>query len=293
MKMLVTGTSGQLAQSLLEAGLAAGVDIVAIRRPQLDLAVPASVRHAIANVRPDVVVNAAAYTAVDKAESEADLAMRINGDGAGCLAEACDKLGSLLIQLSTDYVFDGRKPAPYLETDPTGPVSAYGRSKLAGEQAVQAACRRHVILRTAWIYSPFGNNFVKTMLRLADSRPELGVVDDQIGCPTYAPHLAQAILDITAAVGRERGADQPWGVYHAAGTGETSWCGFAREILRLSAERGGSTATVKAIGTADYPTPAKRPANSRLDCGKLEAAFGVRLPAWQAGTEACVGRLVT
>ena len=292
MKMLVTGTSGQLAQSLLEAGLAAGVQIVALRRPQLDLAIPATIRHAIADIRPDVVVNAAAYTAVDKAESEPDLAMRVNGDGAGCVAECCEKLGSTLIHLSTDYVFDGTKRAPYVESDPTGPASAYGRSKLAGEQAVAAACRRHVILRTAWVYSPFGNNFVKTMLRLAATRPELGVVDDQIGCPTYAPHLAQAILDITAVVVGQGAVRQPWGVYHAAGSGETTWCGFAREIFKQSAERGGPAASVKAIGTADYPTPARRPANSRLDCGKLETAFGVRMPDWRAGTAACVGRLV-
>ena len=296
MKLLVTGTSGQLAQSLLEAGLAAGIDIVALRRPQLDLSVPATIRHAITDVRPDIVVNAAAYTAVDKAESEPDVAARVNGSGAGCVAECCEKLAIPLIHVSTDYVFDGTKRAPYLETDPTGPASAYGRSKLAGEVAVAAACSRHVILRTAWVYSPFGNNFVKTMLRLAASRPELGVVDDQIGCPTYAPHLARAILDITAAVTGEKPAGPtgapPWGVYHASGTGETSWAGFAREIFKLSAARGGPAANVKPIGTVDYPTPAKRPANSRLDCSKLAATFGVRQPDWREGTAECVARLV-
>lgn len=289
MKLLVTGTSGQLAQSLLEAGLATGADIVAIRRPQLDLAVPASIRPAIVGVRPDIVVSAAAYTAVDKAESEADLAIRVNGAGAGCVAETCDRLGIPLIHLSTDYVFDGSKSAPYVESDPTGPVSVYGRSKLAGEAAVQAACARHVILRTAWVYSPFGNNFVKTMLRLAASRPELGVVDDQIGCPTYAPHLAQAVLQIAVQLTTDGGK---WGIYHASGAGETTWCGFAREVFRLSGERGGPVAKINAITTADYPTPAQRPANSRLDCGKLAAAFHVRLPDWRHGAAECVSRLV-
>ena len=297
MKLLVTGTSGQLAQSLLEAGLATGIDIVAIRRPQLDLAVPASIRPAITSARPDLVVSAAAYTAVDKAESEADLAMRVNGAGAGMVAETCDKLGIPLIHLSTDYVFDGTKPSAYLEGDPTGPVSVYGRSKLAGEAAVQAACARHVIVRTAWVYSPFGNNFVKTMLRLAASKPEFGVVDDQIGCPTYAPHLAQAVLQIAAGVlqdnaGFAGGSGGPWGIYHASGAGETTWCGFAREVFRLSGERGGPVVKVNAITTADYPTPAKRPANSRLDCGKLAAVFNVRLPDWRHGAAECVSRLV-
>jgi dTDP-4-dehydrorhamnose reductase len=289
MKLLVTGTSGQVAQSLLEAGLAAGINVVALRRPQLDLGVPSSVRHSITDVRPDLVVSAAAYTAVDKAESEPDEAMRINAAGAGCVAETCHKLGIPIVQLSTDYVFDGAKPGAYLETDPTGPAGAYGRSKLAGEFAVAAACQHHVILRTAWVYSPFGNNFVKTMLRLAATRPEISVVDDQIGCPTYAPHLAQAILEIAEHI--RAGSEVKWGVYHAAGTGETSWCGFAREIFRVSAARGGPAASVTAIGTAGYPTPAKRPGNSRLDCDQFDAAFGVRLPDWKAGTAACVARL--
>ena len=293
MKMLVTGTSGQLAQSLLETGIAAGIDIIAIRRPQLDLAVPASIRHALADARPDIVVNAAAYTAVDKAESEPELALRINGDGAGVVAETCTRLGVPLIHISTDYVFDGSKAAPYLETDPTAPVSAYGRSKLAGEAAVAHACRRHVILRTSWVHSPFGNNFVKTMLRLGASKPQLGVVDDQLGCPTYAPHLAEAIVRIARRALSAPHDQVPWGIYHAAGAGETTWCGFAREIFRLAASHGGPTPRVDAITTADYPTAAMRPANSRLDCTALERAFGARLPDWRDGARACVARLLS
>lgn len=292
MRILVTGTSGQLAQSLLECGMRTNVDVVAMRRPQLDLSIPATIRTSLADVRPDLVVSAAAYTAVDKAESEEGLALAINGQGSGEVASVCERLGIPLIHISTDYVFDGTKSAPYVETDPVAPQSAYGRSKLAGEIAVAKACSRHVILRTAWVHSPFGNNFVKTMLRLAATRPELGVVDDQIGCPTYAPHLATAILAIAAQLPGSRAGQAPWGIYHAAGGGEATWCGFAREIFRQSGERGGVAVKVNAIGSADYPTPAKRPANSRLDCSKLEATFGVRLPVWQDGTRECLARLL-
>lgn len=292
MKLLVTGTSGQLAQALLEAGLASNIDVVAIRRPQLDLTVPGTIRTSLADARPDIVVNAAAYTAVDKAESEPDLAHEINAVGAGEVAGQCERLGIPLIHLSTDYVFDGSNPSPYVETDAANPQTAYGRSKLVGEAAVAAACTRHVTLRTAWIYSPFGNNFVKTMLRLAGTHPELGVVADQRGCPTYAPHLADAILAIARQLPASQSGATPWGVYHATGSGEASWYDFAREIFRLSGERGGPAAKVIGIGTTDYPTPARRPANSRLDCGKLERTFGVRLPDWREGAKACVARLV-
>ena len=291
MRMLVTGTSGQLAQSLIEVGLAVGIDVFALRRPQLDLTIPGTIRSALADARPDLVVNAAAYTAVDKAESEPDLALAVNATGAGELAAHCERLAIPLIHISTDYVFDGAKPAPYAEADPTGPINAYGRSKLAGELAVAAACSRHIIVRTSWVYSPFGTNFVRTMLRLAQSRPELGVVDDQRGCPTYAPHLAEAITHMAQRLQTRSAAAPPWGIYHAAGSGETTWCEFAREIFRISAPGGGATPNVKAIATADFPTPARRPANSRLDCGLLERTFGVRLPDWREGTRNCVARL--
>ncbi len=292
MKILVTGTSGQLAQSLLAAGLAAGVDVVALRRPQLDLTIPGTLRTAVADVRPDVVVNAAAYTAVDKAESEEALARKVNATGAGELAAVCARAGASLIHISTDYVFDGTGARPYLEGDATAPINAYGRSKLAGEAAVTAAGPRHLILRTSWIYSPFGTNFVRTMLRLGAERQKLGVVDDQLGCPTYAPHLADAILAIAAQVDGAAASDPRWGIYHAAGSGETSWCGFAREIFRGTAARGLPTPAVDALTTADYPTPARRPANSRLDCGKLAGTFGVGLPDWKDGTRDCLERLL-
>jgi dTDP-4-dehydrorhamnose reductase len=291
MKLLVTGTSGQLAQSLLAAGLAEGVDVVALRRPQLDLTVPGTIRAALADARPDIVVNAAAYTAVDKAEGEPDLAMSVNATGAGELAAQCARAGVPIIHVSTDYVFDGTSSAPYREDDATAPINAYGRSKLAGEVQVARANPRHVIVRTSWIYSPYGINFVRTMLRLAQSRSEVGVVDDQWGAPTYAPHLAQAILSIARQLPRTADGG-PWGVFHAAGGGEATWCGFAREIFALAAERGLKVPEVKAIATVDYPTPARRPGNSRLDCSKLAAVFGVVMPEWQAGARACVERLV-
>ena len=292
MRILVTGTSGQLAQSLLAAGIAAGVDVVALRRPQLDLTIPGTLRTALADVAPDVVVNAGAYTAVDKAESEESEAHKVNAAGAGELATQCARSGAALVHISTDYVFDGTKPAPYVEIDPTRPINAYGRTKLAGEQAVAAACPRHVILRTSWVYSPYGNNFVRTMLRLGAEKSELNVVDDQQGCPTYAPHLAQAILRIAADLAPRQAEDPRWGTYHASGSGETTWCGFAREIFTETARRGLPTPRLGAITTADYPTPARRPANSRLDCSSLQRTFGERLPDWRDATRNCLGRLL-
>ena len=293
MRIVVTGNIGQVVSSLLEIGPQYGVEIVVIGRPALDLADPATVATALEGARPNVVVNAAAYTAVDKAESEPDLAMAINGVGAGAVADVCVRLGAPLIHLSTDYVYDGTKPTAYVETDAVGPVSSYGRSKLEGERQVAAKCRRHVILRTAWVFSPFGANFAKTMLRVAGTRPELGVVDDQHGCPTYAPDLAVAIIAIAKQVATAPENDPRWGVYHAAGSGETTWCGFAREIFACSGKLGGPAAKVNAITTDQYPTPARRPANSRLDCRRLEKAFDARLPDWRDATARCVARLVS
>ncbi len=291
MRLLIAGAQGQLARAMIDlVPAAADVTAFAVGRPALDLTAPASVLSALADFKPDVIVNAAAYTAVDKAESEPDAAMALNADGPRRLAEAAERMGAVLIHVSTDYVFDGTKAAPYVEDDPTAPLGAYGRSKLAGEDAVRAAASRHVILRTAWVHSPFGGNFVKTMLRLAGERPELRVVDDQIGSPTYAPHLADSILAIARSVVADPDR-QIWGTYHAAGTGYVSWCGLAREVMRVSAALGSPSATVIPISTAEYPTPAKRPANSRLDCSKLTRTFGVALPDWQQGVLECVTRL--
>lgn len=292
MRILVTGTSGQLAQSLLAAGLASDVDVVALRRPQLDLTLPGTLRTALADVMPDVVVNAGAYTAVDKAEAEESQAHKVNAAGAGELAQQCQRAGVGLIHISTDYVFDGTTSAPYVESDPTAPINAYGRTKLAGELAVAAECERHVILRTSWVYSPYGANFVRTMLRLGAERPEVKVVDDQKGCPTYAPHLANAILEVSRQIVQRKSSKGPWGIYHAAGSGETTWCGFAREIFAATAAQGYATPKLTPITTAEFPTPARRPANSRLDCARLEQTFGVRQPDWHEGLRSCLARLL-
>jgi dTDP-4-dehydrorhamnose reductase len=290
MRLLIAGAQGQLARAMIElAPVADDVTAFAVGRPALDLTAPASVLSALADFKPDVIVNAAAYTAVDRAEQEPEAAMALNAEGPARLAEAAARRGAVLIHISTDCVFDGAKSTPYVEDDPTGTLSAYGHSKLAGEEAVRAAAERHIILRTSWVFSPYGANFVRTMLRLAGERNELRVVDDRVGCPTYAPHLARAILDVARAV--TTGSDACWGTYHAAGTGAVTWCGFAREIMRFSAERGGPSVPVVPITPAEYPTTAERPMNSRLDCSKLAGEFGIRLPSWQEGLSNCLDRL--
>lgn len=291
MRALVIGRDGQLARSLREAASSAtDVSLELIGRPMLDLSKPEGIRAAVAGARPDVVINAAAYTAVDRAESDVETAFAVNAVGPEAIARACEALGVPILHVSTDYVFDGTKRDAYSETDPVAPLGVYGRSKLEGERRVAAACARHLILRTAWIYSPFGSNFVKTMLRLAETRDEIGVVDDQVGSPTYAPHLAEAMLILARHAIAERGI--AWGVYHAAGSGDASWCDLAREVFAASSRLGGPAAWAHAIATADYPTPARRPANSRLDCGRLRRMQGLALPPWQQGVAACVGRLL-
>ena len=292
LRVAVTGREGQVVRSLLERAPTHEVVLTALGRPALDLADPATVAAAIEASRPDVIVNAAAYTAVDKAESEPGLALAVNAAGAGAVAEAAARLRVPMVQISTDYVFDGTADRPYEEDDPTAPLGAYGRSKLAGEEAVARATPDHAILRTAWVYSPFGANFVKTMLRLAASRDEVAVVADQRGCPTAALDIADAILAIARnLVAHPERADLR-GVFHLAGTGETTWADFAVAIFGASAERGGPTARVRPIAAVEYPTPARRPSNSRLACGKLARLHGVVLPPWQDSTRACVERLI-
>ncbi len=292
MRLLVAGAQGQLARALVDAGRArGGVSVAALGRPQLDLADAASIARAIEAKRPDLVVNAAAYTAVDKAESDPEAAFAINRDGAGALGSAARAAGCPIIHISTDYVFDGSKPEPYVETDATNPTGVYARSKLEGERAVAAANAHHIILRTAWLYAPYGSNFLRTMLRLARERPQLRVVADQRGNPTYAPHLADAILAIAAQLGDGSGAPA-WGIYHAVASGETTWHGFATAIVAAAARLGVPQVPVVAITTPEYPTPATRPANSRLDCGKLARTFGLRLPPWQQGVDECTARIV-
>ncbi|WP_026379266.1 dTDP-4-dehydrorhamnose reductase [Afifella pfennigii] len=291
MRLVVTGRQGQLARALLERGEAAGVEILALGRPELNLAVPASIASALAAARPDIVVSAAAYTAVDAAEDEPDLAFLVNERGAGEVAAAAASLGVPVVHLSTDYVFAGAGDAPHAESAPTAPASIYGASKLAGEAAVRAANPRHVILRTAWVYSPFSRNFVRTMLRLAENGEEIAVIDDQWGNPTSAFDLADAVLAVAA---RWRTAPESFaaGTYHLAGAGEASWCELAREIFALSAKAGGPAAAVRAIAGAEYPQKAARPKNSRLDCRLFAKTFGYAAPPWRESLRKVVERLV-
>ena len=291
-KILVFGAQGQLARSLFAVEERADVALVCAHRPETDLMKPASLGAAIARHSPDYVINAAAYTQVDRAESEQDMAYAVNGAAVECMAGECAARDIPLIHISTDYVYDGSKDAPYSEDDATGPAGIYGLSKLAGEEALRASGCRHVILRTAWVFSPYGQNFVKTMLRLAETRDQLDVVCDQSGCPTYAPHLAAGIFRIIDKLSDSRPSQGLWGTYCMAGGGETNWSGFAEEIFACSARLGGPVARVNPIPASAYPTPARRPANSRMNCGRLDAAFGIRLPHWREGTAQCVHSLL-
>lgn len=290
MKIAVTGTTGQVVTSLIERGTAAGHEVIAIGRPDLDLADPASVARTLSAAAPDVIVSAAAYTAVDKAEGESDLAHAVNGAGPGAVAQAARALGVPLIHISTDYVFDGTLDRPYVESDPTGPTGVYGASKLVGEQAVLDGHDDSAVLRVAWVYSPFGGNFVKTMLRLAGDRDELGVVGDQVGNPTSALAIADGIIQVATNMVSDDSPDLR-GTFHMTAPGDASWADFAEAIFAASAARGGPTASVRHIGTADYPTPATRPANSRLDCSRIAQVHGVTLPDWRTSLDEVMDRL--
>ena len=285
--ILVTGGAGQLATALVQEG---GAAIRRVGRPDFDFDRPDTLAAAFRTVRPSLLVNAAAWTGVDTAEAEPDAAARANRDGPATLAALCADAGIPMVHISTDYVFDGLKGSPYTEADPTSPTGVYGRTKLEGEQAVLAACPRAVVLRTSWVYSAAGKNFVRTMLGAAHRMPRLRVVADQRGCPTAARDLAVAIL----AVARQLGDGDPArdharsGVFHACGAGEATWHGFATAIFEEAARHGHPVPAVDAIATADWPTPARRPPDSRLDCTKLAQVFGVRLPPWRAS----LGRVI-
>lgn len=291
MRIVVTGKNGQIVSSLLERGRQSGIEVVAVGRPELDLAEGASIRAGLTKLQPDVIVSAAAYTAVDRAESERELAFRINAEAPTTIARVAYELGVPIVHLSTDYVFAGDKAGPYVETDETLPVSTYGLSKLAGEKGVAANNSNHAILRTAWVYSPFGTNFVRTMLKLSESCDEVRVVADQIGTPTSAFDVADAIISVSSKM-IEDSASKLRGVFHVTGNGEASWADFAEAIFSGVAQRGGRVVKVNRITTLDYPTAAKRPANARLSNGKLKEAFGVILPNWRSSTEAVLDRLI-
>jgi dTDP-4-dehydrorhamnose reductase len=288
--IFVAGKSGQLAQCLSDIARRRELPIAVAGRSGFDIELPESIDNVLNKLNPKIIINAAAYTAVDKAETEPERCFFVNRDGAGRLAEAAWRRKVPFIHISTDYVFDGQKSSPYREDDGTAPLGVYGRSKLEGEQAVLAAHPEALILRTSWLYSPFGSNFVKTMLQLSESRPLLRVVDDQRGCPTSAHDLAAALLDIVPQL-FEACAERRAGIYHLSGTGQTTWFGFATQILANIKKRGRRIPALKAITTADYPTLAQRPANSALDCAKVECAFGIKLPPWSASVADCINEL--
>lgn len=289
MRILVTGASGQLGSELQRLGPGLGVAMTAGDVAQLDIVNLEQVRQALHEAKPQVVVNAAAYTAVDKAETDEKTAFAVNRDGPANLAKACAEARIPLIHVSTDYVFDGRKSGPYREHDETGPMSVYGSSKEAGEREVRGLSE-HVILRTSWVYSPFGNNFVKTILKLARERPELKIIDDQHGSPTAAQELAKAILELVVRYGRE--GSLAWGTYHYCGHGTTSWFGFAQAIVEMA--RGYESLPVQRIlpiPTTAYPLPAKRPQNSVLDCSLFETTFSHQRKLWQESLQETIREL--
>lgn len=286
MNILLTGVKGQVGWELRRT-LAPLGRVTAVDRAELDLADPDAIRAGVHALKPRVIVNPAAYTAVDRAESEAEQARAINAVAPAVLAEEAKRCGAILVHYSTDYVFDGSKPGPYLEDDPANPLNVYGATKWEGEEAIRASGVRHLILRTSWVYGTRGQNFLLTMQRLMRERAELKIVDDQIGAPTWSRLIAEATAQILAqCLSPARGADrpEPWGTYHLTCGGETAWYGFAQAI----AELGGFSTRLLPIPSSDYPTPARRPANSRLDNGKLARNFGLRLPDWREALALCL-----
>lgn len=285
MKVLLLGQHGQVSQELQRA-LHGAAELTVLGREQLDLAQPERIRQQVQHLRPELIINAAAHTAVDQADSEPELAFAINATAPGILAEVAAELSVPLIHYSTDYVFDGSYAEPYRESDATNPLSVYGRSKLAGEQAIQAVGGTHLILRTSWVYSQHGKNFLLTMQRLLQERERLSVVDDQIGAPTWAGTIAQVTAQLITQW--RSGHPGPWGVYHLTAQGETSWFGFASAIAAHLHSQGKTVATLHPIPSSAYPTPAQRPLNSRLDCSRLQQDWQVQLPTWQAALEQCL-----
>jgi dTDP-4-dehydrorhamnose reductase len=293
-RILLFGAGGQLGSAFIEAWRGPD-ELLPLTRSEADLAIAGQAASAIARLRPDAVINAAAYTAVDKAESEPELAQRINAEAVQEMAQACAMLNLPLVHYSTDYVFDGTKPEPYAETDAPAPLSVYGRTKLAGERAA-ALSPKHLVLRTSWVFGPHGGNFLRTILRLAGERESLDVVADQIGAPTATALIVSASL---AAFGRMRDApadDPRWGVYHLTAAGAVSWCDYARWIVREAGGLGASLrlaeSAIRAIDSSSYATAAQRPLNSRLDCGKFQTAFDYALPAWQDAAAPVLKRLI-
>ena len=286
-RILIVGNAGQVGVELQRSFAGFG-EIIGVDRESVDLADEKQVRALVRHVEPAIILNAAAYTAVDRAESELELAHAINAEAPRILAEEALQTDALLVHYSTDYVFDGTKASAYVVSDPVAPTGVYGASKLAGETAVLASGAKAIVLRTAWVYAPRGKNFVLTMLNVGRTRDRLTVVADQEGCPTSAEDLADVILAIADRIARTGWEDRFGGVFHAAGTGGTSWHGLACAVFDAAGRLGMKVPEVAPIATADWPTPAKRPANSRLDCGRLATVFGLILPHWRGSVERTV-----
>jgi dTDP-4-dehydrorhamnose reductase len=294
-RILLTGKDGQVGWELQRSLQTLG-EVAAFDRKNLDLADPGSVRERVRDVKPQVIVNAGAYTAVDKAESEPELARRVNALAPGILAEEAKRLGALLIHYSTDYVFDGEKSGAYEESDPTKPLGVYGKSKLEGEQAIDAAAGLHLVFRTSWVYAARGKNFLLTILKLAGEREELRVVDDQFGAPTWCRTIAEATSQIVAKLSGSEGIDSDLarrvrGIYHLSAGGRVSWCGFARAIVAATRRQPGRTPKVTPIPSAEYPLPPRRPANSILSNAKLQRTFDLTCPDWDDALALCIADL--
>ena len=286
-KLLVVGKSGQLARAIAEVCASSGVDAICLERPDLDLIKPESIERAISRVAPQVILNTAAFTDVDGAELEQETAFDINARGPEHLANICARYGLPLIHISTDYVFDGQSSRPYRPDDPVAPLNVYGQSKAAGEVAVRETLETHVIIRTAWLYSMQGRNFLRTMLRLGEEKDQLSIVDDQTGSPTYAHDLAAGLLTVARML-LDRQEPSHWGTFHMTNAGSTTWFGFAEAIFDAAASNGQRAPDLAPIPTTDYPTPAKRPAFSVLDCQLAEDTFGVRMRPWKEALSACL-----
>ena len=292
--VLLLGAQGQVGHELQQA-LGGGAAVVSLDVPDVDFSQPDTLRAVVRHHRPDVIVNAAAYTAVDKAESETKLARLVNAVAPGVLAQEAQALGACMVHYSTDYVFDGRKPSAYVETDTPNPLSVYGRTKHEGDQAVRF-CKRHLIFRTSWVVGTHGHNFIKTMLRLARDQNVLRVVDDQFGAPTSAALLSKVTVEVLSQMATQPPTDARWGLYHLTAKGKTSWHGLACHVIARATAMG-LPLTVKPeaitpVATADYPLPATRPANSCLDTSRIRSTFVPKLPSWESGVDDVLDRLI-
>jgi len=294
MNVLILGSDGQVGRELVRAAWNGAALVTGLARPTVDLTRMETIEAALSRHAPDVVINAAAYTSVDRAERDRETAFAVNSDGPGYLAGACRRQGVPLIHLSTDYVFDGKATTPYRENDPTGPINAYGLSKASGEAAVRASQPQHIILRTSWVYASHGHNFLRTMLRLARERDEVAVVADQYGAPTAARDIAAALVTIARRVAAHsnRVGDEAWGTYHFTAQGQTTWHGIAEHIFQHYERVSGRRPTLKAIATSEYPLPARRPAYTCLDCKRIQHVFGIAASLWSVSLDFVLNELL-